>query len=111
MWSKDELDGLQDPEAWDEGEVRPAVKSPRAIVSVAFARGDFERIADYATRRGMKTSEFIRRAALETVTPQRHEPASIIVTGSVHTAHPAIESPRPKIEVTTSQPALVFATA
>ncbi|MDQ3693787.1 MAG: hypothetical protein M3464_09170 [Chloroflexota bacterium] len=111
MWSKDELDGLQDPEAWDEGEVRPPVKSPRAIVSVAFAREDFERIAEYATRRGMKTSEFIRRAALETVVPRRHEPAMIIVTGSVHTVHPAMESPRPKIEVTTSRPSLVFAMA
>ncbi len=111
MWNTDELDELQDPEAWDKGEVRPAVKSPRAIVSVAFAREDFERIADYATRHGMKTSEFIRRAALETVAPRRPAPAMIIVTGSVHTAHPAMESARSKIEVTTSQPVLVFATA
>ncbi|MCL4534328.1 MAG: hypothetical protein M1370_04110 [Bacteroidetes bacterium] len=56
-------------ENWDyeNAEKRTGVKMPRAIVSVAFSREDFETVADHAHRLGMKTSEFIRQAALEKV--------------------------------------------
>jgi hypothetical protein len=58
---------LQNPESWNFGpsERRPGVKNARAVVSVAFARDDFERVAETARRAGKRTSEFIRQAALE----------------------------------------------
>lgn len=58
---------LQDPQQWDfeRAEKRRGVKRSRAIVSVAFSRHDYERVVEAAERRGMKTSEFIRSAALE----------------------------------------------
>lgn len=57
---------LQDPKTWDweRAEARPGRKKPRAVVSVAFGRDDFETVARYAERAGMKLSEFIRSAAL-----------------------------------------------
>jgi len=72
---------LQEPAAWDDdsAEILPPVKAPRAIVSVAFARPDFERVAEYARRHGMKTSEFIRAAALERATDQT-PPRSVILS-------------------------------
>lgn len=58
---------LQNPENWDfeNAERRPAVKRPRAVVSVAFSREDYDQLVAYAKRREMKVSEFIRAAALE----------------------------------------------
>jgi hypothetical protein len=35
------------------------------VVSVAFSRDDFERVVETARREGMRTSEFIREAALK----------------------------------------------
>ena len=62
----EELDDLQNPENWDwdTAERRPGSASARAIVSVAFARQDFDLVSEAAQRSGMKTSEFIRTAAL-----------------------------------------------
>lgn len=61
------LQELEQPETWDyeKAEKRPGVKTPRAVVSVAFARDDFEQVSKYAERLGMRTSEFIRKAALD----------------------------------------------
>jgi hypothetical protein len=58
---------LENPESWDfpRAERRPGLKGTRAIVSVAFARDDFQRVADAAKEGGQRTSEFIRQAALE----------------------------------------------
>ncbi len=63
-----ELD-LQDESIWDydKAEIRPASKSNRVVVSVAFARQDFQRVGEYAESVNMKTSEFIRTAALEKI--------------------------------------------
>jgi hypothetical protein len=57
---------LQSPEswAWERAESRPPRKRPRAVVSVAFNRDDFETVAAFAERAGMKVSEFIRSAAI-----------------------------------------------
>jgi hypothetical protein len=57
---------LHDPESWDweHAQSRAGRKKPRAVVSVAFSRSDFERVAVYAERAGMRVSEFIRSAAL-----------------------------------------------
>lgn len=103
----EELAELQDPATWeDETEaVRPAVKSLRAIVSVAFSREDFENVADYAKRHGMKISEFIRQAALDRMTPQQGG-GVVSVSGPVHTNHVAVAAPRPKVAVTTPEPAV-----
>lgn len=57
---------MDDQAEWDfeHAERRPGVKNARAVVSVAFKRTDFERVSEYAERHNMKTSEFIREAAL-----------------------------------------------
>ncbi len=62
-----ELLELKDPRNWDlEAPVtREGVKNPRAVVSVALAREDFELVTRVARMSGMKTSEFIREASLE----------------------------------------------
>ena len=68
----DEEKELHDPETWEDGEEqepRPG-RAPRAIVSVAFSRDDFERVADFAQSNNMKISEMIRNAALERVSDQ-----------------------------------------
>ena len=64
---EEELEELQNAGSWEEdGAIaQPAGKAPRAIVSVAFPREDFERVTAQAKLAGMKTSEFIRQAALE----------------------------------------------
>ncbi len=63
-----ELD-LQDESTWDydKAEVRPASQSNRVVVSVAFARQDFQRVGEYAESVNMRTSEFIRTAALDKI--------------------------------------------
>lgn len=70
---KKEPRGLQHPETWDfdKAEKRPAVKTPRVVVSVAFSRVDFDLVAESAATMGMRTSEFIRHAALERAGNQR----------------------------------------
>jgi hypothetical protein len=75
------------------------VKSPRAIVSVAFSREDFEHVADYAKRHGMKVSELIRKATLDQITPDQPRAVVTSVTGAVQTNFVTIAAPRAKIEV------------
>jgi hypothetical protein len=77
MSSEQELHELRDPKAWDSehGETRGPVKNPRAIVSVAFSTPEFREITSYARRNGMRTSEFIRTAAIE----RARRPQSFVV--------------------------------
>ena len=49
---------------WDRAEARPGRKRPRAVVSVAFSRDDFEAVSLSAERAHMRVSEFIRSAVL-----------------------------------------------
>lgn len=67
--SKHDLIDLEDEEMWDfdQGTVHPPSKTARAIVPVAFEGDDFKRVAMYARKRGVKLSDFIRKAALERV--------------------------------------------
>jgi hypothetical protein len=60
-------DDLEAAESWDfaSADKVPAQKSSRAIVSVAFKREDFDRVAEQAEQLGIRTSEFIREAALD----------------------------------------------
>lgn len=51
----------------DAAEARRGVAKPRAVVSVAFARDDFDRVSECAEQQGKKTSEFIREAAMDKV--------------------------------------------
>ena len=97
-----ESEELQDPESWsDESEVRAPVKPQRAVVSVAFSREDFERVVEQAQRAGMKTSEFIRHAALEHVSEQRVPVQVFSVSGYVRTNIPFTRMEGPRIQVTT----------
>jgi hypothetical protein len=66
MMDDKEREELQNPESWDweRAQARPGRKKPRAVVSVAFKRDDFEIVAAFAERAGMKLSEFIRSAAI-----------------------------------------------
>jgi hypothetical protein len=68
-----ELKELRDQKNWDHRRARqqPAVKNARAIVSVPFARADFEKVAESAEQLGKRTSEFIREAALERALSQK----------------------------------------
>lgn len=103
--SQEELEELQNPDNWeDAGTVHPAAKSPRAVVSVAFSREDFDEVADYAKQHGMKISEFIRRATLERISPKQQRAVVMSVTGGVQTSYTAIAPPRPRVEVKTPQP-------
>lgn len=84
--SRRDLIDLESPEHWsDEGEVRPGVKASRAVVSVSFDRHDLERVSEHALRQGMKTSEFIRAAALTEATKRPPRVQINSVTGAVHT--------------------------
>ena len=58
---------LRNQEIWDidQAVVLPATQKPRAVVSVAFNRDDFNRVTEAAQRSGVKTSEFIREATLD----------------------------------------------
>ncbi len=87
-----ELLAMQDPESWDDGEVRPPARAPRAVVSVAFARADFEAVAQAAAREGMKTSEFIRRAALGRAVGEEQDPVQS-VTGLANTRYQRLDRP------------------
>jgi hypothetical protein len=63
----DELDELERGDAWEDEPfmVQQPRKPGRAVVSVALAREDFALVARIARENGMKTSEFIREAALD----------------------------------------------
>jgi hypothetical protein len=102
--SDKELEELQDPETWDEGEVRSAVKSSRAVVSVSFGRDDLEQVSEFARRNNMKTSEFIRQAALSAARLPRSESPTIVVSGRVFTSYRAASTPRPKVDLNISVP-------
>lgn len=91
--SRDEdFDTLQDPASWEpeDGDgIRQPAKPARAIVSVAFGRDDFDEVVDYATAHGMKTSEFIRKAALA------YAKAGRTSLGRVHSASGAFRTDYP----------------
>lgn len=71
--NKNELDELQNPENWAmEHAVRHEPSKPsRAVVSVRFSGDDLATIARAARENGMKTSEFIRNAALAEASRKR----------------------------------------
>jgi hypothetical protein len=90
--SESEEREYQDPTTWEHGDNdrREPVKNTRAIVSVAFARSDFEFVAEAARREAMRTSEFIRTAAMERAEEQskRAVVVSASATLQVRTQYP-----------------------
>lgn len=62
------LDDL-DRDDWDysRAETRPSGSSPRAVVSVAFPRADFDAVSEFARSNDMKVSEFIREAVMDRI--------------------------------------------
>jgi len=52
---------------WDTMATHAAAKQPRAVVSVAFSRQDFERLTAYARRDGSTVSGAIRKVVLEQI--------------------------------------------
>ena len=76
-----------DRDDWDysRAESRPSGSSPRAVVSVAFPRADFDAVSEFARSNDMKVSEFIREAAIEQAAGQRTG-TLLHGTGSVGTA-------------------------
>lgn len=73
---------LQDEKTWDfsKAERKPGIKK-RTVVSVAFNREDFERVAEHAERLRMKISEYIRNAALQCA--EEHPHIVTFVSGSL----------------------------
>lgn len=65
MTTKSDTD-LGNAEEWDfeRAELSKPTQSGRTVVSVSVSRDDFDQLSSYAERIGMRTSEFIRRAAL-----------------------------------------------
>ncbi len=68
--------------------VRGANPKRRAVVSVSMTRDDFERVSEYARKHGMKTSEFLRQAALDRIGYQRVELTSVKVSGGIFGHYP-----------------------
>lgn len=68
------IETLEDQDAWDfeHAERRPGAKDTRSVVSVAFARDEYERVAKCAARLNKRTSEFIREAALDKAGRDQH---------------------------------------
>ncbi len=110
--TKDEIEELQNPETWEDMTERTqsATRPARAVVSVAFARDDFETVVEAAKQCGMKTSEFIRQAALEKTVPQPQRGQILVVSGSVQTSYAAVSGPRVKTTVTTFPESGIYAT-
>jgi hypothetical protein len=60
---------LEQADTWDYSRPhkRPGVKKQRAVVTVAFARDDFEQVAAHAEQLGTTVSGFIRSAVMEAI--------------------------------------------
>ena len=82
MEGKDTRD-LESTDAWALEDATPGrrTRPARAIVSVAFKREDFDLVSESAERAGMRTSEFIRTAALAKADPSV-DPLMNVSTGT-----------------------------
>lgn len=67
--TKNDLDDFANPESWDfdNAELRQPERAGRTVVSVSMSRDEFQLVGEYADQIGMKTSEFLRKAALARV--------------------------------------------
>jgi hypothetical protein len=94
MADTEELEALEHADEWDFDRAgrRPGVEQARAIVSVAFQRQDFERLTRCADQLHMRTSAFIRAAALEKADCHRQRTR---LTGFSASAGVTLYSPTP----------------
>lgn len=92
---ENELRELQDPETWEstDNDKRPPVKAGRAVVSVAFSRSDFELVSEVARGNAMKTSEFIRNAAIRRALEKTAGSFVVSVSGAVRNEY-SLNQPR-----------------
>ncbi len=63
-----DIENLENPENWDweNAETVSGTKNRRTIVSVAFPRSDFKKVAECARQIGMSVSAFVRHSAVDT---------------------------------------------
>jgi uncharacterized protein (UPF0264 family) len=68
-----DMEDLMNPDSWDfsggdsrtnQAKSDPPRRAPRAVLSVAFQRADFEKVERYATEQGQKISEVVRNATM-----------------------------------------------
>jgi hypothetical protein len=87
-----ELHDLERADTWDfeAAEKSPPATKPRAVVSVAFAREEYERVASRAEQVGKKTSEFIRDAAMQ----EARRPLGVQTTALTTTASLGVVTPQ-----------------
>lgn len=64
-----DFDELEDPATWsdDEGVVHPGNKNTRPVVSPRLTHQELAQIERDATKRGLRLTEFIRQAALDSL--------------------------------------------
>ena len=79
-----EIKGLESSDTWDLEAATSGrrTKPTRAIVSVAFKREEFELVSESAELVGMRTSEFIRTAALEKARPSGSSVSFYVSSGT-----------------------------
>jgi hypothetical protein len=77
-------DELRNPANWamEDATLHPPVKSPRSVVSVSFGSDDLAIVANAAREAGMKTSEFIRNAAVEQARSKRRRHLDVFSGGA-----------------------------
>ena len=83
--NKENLSNLENPEVWDL-EAKSKVKAStgqRVVVSVAFPGVEFDKVAEAADRFGMKTSQFIRTAAIEKASEEPKVSVLQLTSGNV----------------------------
>lgn len=81
---KKQYSELERIDTWDnnKAEIIKPNKPSRVVFSVAFKRDDFDRVLKYAELCGMKTSEFIREAAIEKTLKQGEFASFVFGSGS-----------------------------
>ncbi len=82
---------LMDPGSWDFDAAMVATpsKSPGAVVSVRFTKEDLTAVSEAALERGMKTSEFIRSAAIEKASREGARPVIALSAAADRNVKPA----------------------
>ena len=77
MTTSGDATDLENVEEWDfeRAELSMPAHSRRTVVSVSVSPDDFDQLSSYAERIGLRTSQFIRRAALAHV--RRSAPTTV----------------------------------
>ncbi len=94
-----EREELQNPDNWDSENVErhSGAKNRRTVVSVGFARPDFDKVVSFAEKIGMNVSTFIRYATLEKVSEAESSFMVFDANGS-RSATSAMQSASPRVQ-------------